>query len=127
MKNVEIENRLKEIQGEEVVWIIYLGIILLSFYANKLERKYLILNDLVSKNKYHNVIILIFVVLLFVYFYFLNSSYSDIMDLDIGDSQEVKDLTYLSFIGSLLIALSGIIFLYIAVRDENANVEIAFN
>ena len=38
-------------------------------------------------------------------------------------SEEKKRLVLLSFIGSLLITISGFIFLYIAIRDEELNVE----
>ena len=38
-----------------------------------------------------------------------------------------KLLTYMSFLGSFLVLISGIIFLTIAINDENLDVEIAFN
>ena len=38
-----------------------------------------------------------------------------------------KYFTYLSFIGSLLILISGLIFLYIAYNDQELDAEIAFN
>ena len=38
-----------------------------------------------------------------------------------------KNLIFLSFIASLLITISGFIFLYIAVNDEDLNIELAFN
>ena len=41
--------------------------------------------------------------------------------------QKKKELITLSFIASLLIAISGFIFLYIAINDEDINVELAFN
>ena len=46
---------------------------------------------------------------------------------DITDSEKKKILTYDSFIGTLLVLISGIIFLSIVVLDENIAVEIAFN
>ena len=62
-----------------------------------------------------------------MYYYFLKSSYDDLVNLSEFDSDKKKTLVYLSFIGSLLIFISGIIFLYIAYSDEELNVEIAFN
>ena len=32
--------KLKEVETEEFIWIIYIGIIFLSFYSNKLEKNY---------------------------------------------------------------------------------------
>jgi len=125
--NKEIEDRLKEINIENKIWFIYIGIIFLSWYSNYLEKKYFLNNDIESKEKYRQVIIFIFSVLVVVYFYFLKSSINDINNLKQFDSQKKKNLVYLSFVGSLLIFISGIIFLYIAIIDDNISVEVAFN
>ena len=119
-----ISEKLKEINNEEIVWIIYLGIILLSFYSNSLEKDYFINNNLDSKKKYQNTLIIIFTILVIIYFYFLYDSYQDIKNVPLNN--ETK-LNYLSFLASLLIFTSGIIYLYIAIKDENIDVEIAFN
>jgi len=123
----EINEKLKQIKIEDYVWIIYIGIIFLSWYSNNLERKYFIYNDLECKENYRKIMIFIFSILVIVYFYFLKSSVNDINNINITDSEEKRNLTYLSFVGSLLIAISGVIFLYIAIKDEDINVEIAFN
>lgn len=123
----ELYEKIREIKVENFIWVIYIGIIVLSWYSNNLEKKYFVYNDLASKEKYRKIIIGIFTVLLIVYLYFLKSSYDDVKSLKPDDSEEKKNLTYLSFIGSLLIAISGFIFLYIAIRDEQIDVEIAFN
>ena len=127
MNYTEIENKIKQINIENKIWIIYIGIIFLSWYSNSLEKNYFINNDLNSKNKYRKIIILIFTILVIVYFYFLKSSIDDIKNLKQSDRERKKNLTYLSFIGSSLIAISGLIFLYIALIDEDINVELAFN
>lgn len=127
MNYKEISNKLKEINNEEIIWVIYIGIIILSYYSNDLERKYFINKDLNSKEKYRSIMILIFLILVIVYFYFLSDSYSGIKELKINDNSKKINLTYLSFIASLLIFISGIIFLYIAIEDEDLNVELAFN
>lgn len=123
----ELNNKLKELKVEEIVWIIYIGIIILSFYSNDLERKYFINNDLESKKKYTDLMIIIFTVLLIVYMCFAKSSLDEVRNLKQNDSTDKKRLTYLSFVGSFLILISGIIFLYIAFQNENLDVELAFN
>lgn len=127
MNNNELNEKLKQITIEDYIWIIYLGIILLSWYSNSFERKYYINNDLNSKNKYQNITILIFSILIIVYLYFLKNSISDIKNIKPYYSKKKKDLIYLSFLGSLFIAFSGVIFLFIAITDNNLDVEIAFN
>ena len=123
----ELEDKLRELKIEDFIWVIYIGIIILSWYANDLERSYFVNNDINSKNKYRSVMIVIFSVLIIVYYYFLLDSYNSIRSIKNNDSYEKKRLLYLSFIASLLIFISGFIFLYIAYRDENIDVELAFN
>lgn len=127
MSKEELNRRLKKLKIEDFIWIIYIGIILFSLYSNTFERKYFLYNDLKSKEKYRKITIGIFVILVIVYTYFLKDSLEDIKRLKPYDTEEKKNLTKLSFIGSLLIFTSGIIFLYIAYKDENIDVEVAFN
>ena len=123
----ELDEKLKELKTEDFIWLIYIGIIFLSWYSNYLERNYFLYNDLISKDKYRKTLILIFSILLVVYLYFLKDSIDSINKLKPTDSKKKKDLAYLSFIGSLLITISGVIFLYIAIVDDNIDVELAFN
>ena len=127
MYNKEVEDKLKQLKIEDFIWIIYLGIIFLSYYSNSLERKFFISNDLDCKDKYRNIMIIIFLILLFVYFYFLKDSYDSVKGLSKFDSEKKKRLVYLSFLASLLIFISGLLFLYIAISDTDLNVELAFN
>lgn len=127
MNNGEIMQRLKELKIEDFIWVIYIGIIFFSWFANSLERKYFVFNDVESRDKYRKVMTGIFIVLVIVYFYFLRESYNDLKELKPTDSDKRKELVTLSFIASLLIFISGIIILYIVVSDEFLEVEIAFN
>lgn len=122
-----MEDRLKDIEIENFVWIIYIGIILLSYYANELEKKFIIYNDEKSKKEYQKLMIIIFSILLIIYYYFAKESYIDILELSSNDTEKKRILTYASFIGSILILISGIIFLGIVITDDNIETEIAFN
>lgn len=123
----KLNEKLKQLKIEDFIWIIYIGIILMSWYANSLERKYFIYNEIKSREKYRKMMILIFSILVIIYLYFFKDSYDSLKDIKLNDSYTKKNLTYMSYIGSLLIAISGFIFLYIAINDEEINVEIAFN
>ncbi len=120
-------DRLKEIKDENIVWIIYIGIIILSYYANYKEVKYILYNDEKSRKKYQDTMILIFTILVIIYYYFTKQTYINIKKLNSRDSEKKITLTYASFIGTLLVLISGIIFLSIVILDENIEVEIAFN
>lgn len=127
MDKESLDKKLKQLKIEDCIWLIYIGIIFMSWYANSLERKYFVINDLEARENYRKIMILIFSVLIIVYLYFLKDSYDDLKSIKHYDTYEKKNLTNLSFIGSLLIAISGFIFLYIAIKDEELNVELAFN
>ena len=123
----ELNSKLKQLKIENFIWVIYIGIIILSWYANSLEKKYFIYNDCGSKDKYRRVMIFIFSILVLVYFYFLKDSYKDFKNISCKDSCKKQNLITLSFISSLLIFISGLIFLYIAYMDQELEVELAFN
>ena len=125
--NEEINKRLKQLNIEDKIWILYIGIIIISFISNKYEKDYFINNNEKSKEYYRKLTTLIFTILIVVYLYFLKDSIDSIKELKQSDSEKKKNLVYLSFIGSLLIAISGFIFLYISIVDDNLNIELAFN
>ena len=124
--NNNVINKIKELEIEENIWIVYLFIIFLSFYSNNLEKKYFLYNDINSKEKYQEIIIIIFTILLIIYFYFLYSSYKELKNIDHFNNKK-NELTHLAFIAALLLTISGIIYLYIAIEDNNLDVELAFN
>ena len=127
MKNDKLYQRLKQLRIEDWIWLIYIGIIFISWYANYLERKYFIYDDLKSKEKYRKIMILIFSILVIVYLYFVKDSFNDFKNIAPNDTKKKRNLSFLSFLGSFLILVSGIIFLYIAFMDEEIDIELAFN
>ena len=127
MSKEELENKLKQLDIEDFIWVIYIGIIIMSWYSNSLERDFFVNNNETSKIKYRNIIIIIFSILVAVYIYFFKDSLDDVKNLKPTDSNKKKNLISISFIASTLILISGLMFLYIAIEDEDLNVELAFN
>ena len=123
----ELNNKISQLNIEDFIWIIYLLIIIMSYYSNHLERNYYLTNNVNNKNRYRKIMVIIFCILIVVYVYFLKNSVDDLNNLKPTDSEKKKKLVTLSFLASLFIAVSGFIFLYIAVVDEDLNVELAFN
>ena len=70
--------------------------------------------------------LLIFSILVIVYFRILKDSLRDVKKISYLNNK-VSKLNKLSFIGSLLVFISGIIFLYIIYNDTDIDVEFAFN
>ena len=121
------EERLKKLEIEEVIWLVLIIIILLSFIANVFERDYLIYQNDESKKRYRELMIIIFLGALITYSYYFIDSIKELKNIKISDSKGKKEGTYLSFISSLFIVLAGIILLYIAYTDYDIDTELAFN
>ena len=81
-----MKDRLKDIKIENFVWLVYIFIIILSYYANYKEKNFILYNDEKSKRECQNLLILIFSILLIIYFYFAYSSYEDIKELKYYDT-----------------------------------------
>ncbi|MBE6161042.1 MAG: hypothetical protein E7158_02310 [Firmicutes bacterium] len=122
-----LKEKLNQLKIEDYIWLIYIGIIFLSWYSNSLERNYFVYKNEESKKKYRTIMIIIFSILVIVYLYFLKDSFNSLKSINPFDPKKKKDLLFLSFFASLLIFISGLIFLYIALTDEDLNVELAFN
>lgn len=120
-------DKLKDIKNENNIWFIYIGIIVLSWYANSKEKDFILHDNETSRKEYQNIMIVIFSVLVIVYYYFAKDSLEDFNKLKETDTTKKKTLTYISLIGSILILISGILFLGIAITDDEIDTEIAFN
>ena len=124
--NNNIEKRLKQINIENNIWIIYLIIIGLSFYSNKLEKDYFINKSNTSKETYREINTIIFIVLILVYSYFEKDAIESFFN-NINKTNKQKEYDTLILIASTAILISGFIFLYIILDDKNLDTEIAFN
>lgn len=124
--NNNIEKRLKQINIENNIWLIYLIIIGLSFYSNKLEKDYFINKNIISKETYRKINTIIFIVLILVYSYFEEDAINSFFKNQNKTSKQ-KQYDTLILIANTTILISGFIFLYIILDDKNLDTEIAFN
>ena len=124
--NNNISKRLKQINIENNIWLIYIIIIGLSFYSNKLEKDYFINHNINSKESYREINTIIFIVLIFVYSYFEKDAIESFFN-NINKTSKQKQYDTLILIASTAILISGFIFLYIILDDKNLDSEIAFN
>ena len=117
--------RLKQIEIENKVWIVYFFLIGLCLYGNSFEKKYFLYGNNYDKEKYRKITIFIFSIAVIIYFYFFIDSYKDVKNNNYNTKS--KSYSELSFLGSTLILISGLIFLYLAVVDIDLDIELAFN
>lgn len=73
----EKNERLKDIKTENLIWVIYIGIIIPSWYANSKEKHFILYEDNKSKKEYQKLMILIFTILVIAYYYFAKDSLED--------------------------------------------------
>ena len=118
------KKRLQQIDIYNHIWIIYFFIIGFSFYGNKLEKDYFLNHNIYSKEKYRKINASIFAVLIIIYSYFEKDALESLFQ---KKSFSIHQYDILSFIGTSAVLLSGIIFFYIILNDENLDQEIAFN
>lgn len=123
----DISRRLKQINTEYFVWIIYLIIIGLSMYGNSFEKEYFLHNDYSAREKYREINTFVFIIAVIIYSYFVIDNYEDVKELKETDTKKKKNLTELSFFATCLVLVSGIIFLYIIINDPDIDTEIAFS
>ena len=117
--------RLKQIEIENKIWIVYFFLIGLCLYGNSFEKKYFLYGNNYDKEKYRKITIIIFSIAVIIYFYFFVDSYKDVKNNNYNTKS--KSYSELSFLGSTLILISGLIFLYLAVADIDLDIELAFN
>lgn len=117
---------LKEIEIENYIWIVYLGLIIFSFWSNIEERKYIIFGDISAKENYRNSLIIIFSIATIIYFYFFYSSYVSYKNLSKSDTESKKYFTIINLIATTLVLIAGILFLFIAIEDKELKTEISF-
>lgn len=122
---MELNSRLKQIDVENFIYYVYIFIIILSFYANKLEKDYLIFKNESSKKQYRIILIIIFSIAIIVYFYYFYVNYQSVKNEH--NNQKVVFYNNLSLFASTLVLISGFILLYIAYKDENVDVELSFS
>ena len=120
-----MEERLKKIDIDNNIWIIYLGIIFLSFLANSYEKDYFINKNNLSKKTYRKLNIFIFIILTLVYSYFEIDALKSFLNKDKSPKQ--TNLDNLTLLATTFVLLSGIIFIYILIDDDDLLEEIAFN
>ena len=123
---MNIKKELHRLNIEDIIWIIYLFIILFSLYSNYLYRKYLLHNNSNAKKFSQKLDIIIAIIIFFVYIYFLKIAYED---LENNKNKSWQNKTYkkdfISFIGAFLFLIAGSITIYSSISTTSQD-EIGF-
>ena len=105
--------QLTRVKDENVIWIIYLFVIIFNFISNKYERDYLMYKNIKDKRIYKTINKTLVIVLFLLYLYFLGLSIEDFKDLNNKSTiKEIND-TKLSVITNILFLVGGAIVIYL--------------
>ena len=63
----DLQEKLRELKTEDFIWVIYIGIIVLSWISNSFERDYFVNDNIKSRDTYRNILIIIFSILIIAY------------------------------------------------------------
>lgn len=120
-----LEKRLKEIKIENVVFLIFIILILLAYYANEREVDYFLNRDQKAKNDYYYLMIIIFLVVVIVSGYYFYDCYKEVLSNNDKCFSKESKYAYLELMANGATFVAGLIYLYIAVTDKNIDAEIS--
>ncbi len=69
--NNELEDKLKELDEEDLVWFIFIILFIIKMYSNLVERNYRINNSERDRVKYHNLNIFTYVIAIAIALYYI--------------------------------------------------------
>ena len=105
--------QLTRVKDENIVWIIYLFVIIFNFISNKYERDYLMYKNIKDKKIYKTINKTLVIVLFLLYLYFLGLSIEDFNDLNSKSTKKEINDTTLSLITNILFIVGGAIVIYL--------------
>lgn len=117
-----MNEKLHEIEIENLIIIIYFILLTIYLYANSVEIEYLKYQNALDKEKYRLLLYIVFGTT------FLITSYYTIVgieSLNEIDNKEIYILKKLSTFANVLILISTIIYLYIIYKDKDINLEVS--
>lgn len=120
----ETIKRIKEIEFEDMVFVIFIVIIIMSYIANDFEKKFFIYKDEEDRKTYYYLQIIIFLTIVVINVYYVLKSLKDVSTLSINDSYKRKKYAKLDLIASISALVATSIILYIAITDKDIEAEI---
>ena len=105
-----MEDKLKNLDKENIIWLIYIFIFVMAIVSNYYEEKYLFTKDYKSKKVYKNINLTILVIGILIYLYFVIINYENIRNSKYGSLREFA---------SIMFFIAGTIYLYIEYQGQN--------
>ena len=116
--------RIKEIEFEDMVFVIFIVIIIMSYIANDFEKKYFVYKDEGDKESYYYLQIIIFLIIVVINIYYVLANLKEVSNLSCNDSYKRRKYAKLDLIASISALVATSIILYIAITDKDIESEI---
>ena len=110
--NLKDIKKLEELKKDDFIWEIYIFIVVFALISNSIER-----SSVYTKNKdeiraYHAINLVLFIIAFLIYLYFLK--------LNTEHYLEKQDMSnYLSLIGTILLVVTGALFIIAELKSSN--------
>ena len=108
---MNIFNRLRRLNSENKIWIIYFFIAAFALLANHYEKDFLLKKDINDYQKEKTIHIVIFLVAFFIYLYFVLVFTEDLNNMEKNFNNAKYRNTFLQLIAALLFLIGGAIYL----------------
>lgn len=118
-----INDKIKSIYLENIVIYIYFIILLIYLYANRIEVNYIYHQNEKDKEKYRNLLCIVFAISLIISTLFTIDNIKELYKYE--KNEETYKLKELSAFASILIVIATTIYLYIIYEDKDIKLEIS--
>lgn len=119
-----LNDKLKRLRNEDLIWIIYFFIVVFALYSNKLDRDYLINHNPSSYRREKTINVTIFFISFFIYLYFVLLLTKDIGKMEANFRNPQYRSTFIQLIAALLFLIGGAIYLINEVSREDEYIDI---
>lgn len=116
-----MEEKLREIEIENITIYIYIVLLLLYLYGNKIEVNYVKYGNDEDKDMYRFILYIVFGGIFILSLYYTISGFGSFSS---EDNSKITKLKELSLLSNILILLASIILLYIVYSDKEINIEV---
>ena len=116
--------KLKRLNEENLIWIIYFFIIIAALLSNAYEEYFLKTGDLKKQKVFKTLNITVFCVAFFIYLYFVIISYEEVEELKRTSTKKEVINAHVRLIASLLFLVAGGLALYAEINQDTPDTDI---
>ncbi len=120
-----ILRNLKELEIEDLIWVITLFTASFAIVSNKLEREFLFTGDLTKQKKFKTINITLLSIAFFIYLYFVMLAYSRFKLNNPNTTFKQLRIREANFIAAVLVLLATIIYFITSIlSDDNTAIDL---